>query len=180
MRKHILTWVAVGLLLGASGAGAQNANPFKPAAQPVVPGATPGARTGPTNIPTPPPSLNVPQPFVGQPPVPGNFQQPFNGNPNVPPVPGIPGGVYPNMPEMGQPAPELEEFPATKVGKVNGHYIYRGQRSYLFEKAPKTEPAVKVVASAVPTGPAASSPKGGAGAPARPDLPSMVGKPNPR
>lgn len=162
-------------------------NPFKPSptlapatgafSQPGAPGtasANPGGRPSPLSG------------ALGQNGAMPNTPNGFSSAPGFVPQPGIP---VPGMPGqsgmLGQPGmdplgPQVtdEEVSAQRIGKVNGVRIFRGSNTYMFEPVKSR----KIVRHLTPTtGPA--MPMTGAAQPGtqkNPNLPSMVGRPNPQ
>lgn len=193
--KKLFSLIAVVLCASGTLAQAQTAstNPFArpapPSATPGTPG-TPGAPGSPGARPQPL-SANGGAPMSAQPTpgAPGMFPPGQPGQPGqagaYPPPPGVyqPSGGMPGMPGMpGAPmaaGPETteEEVSASRIGKVNGMHIYRGQNTYMFESSKNR----KVVRRLIPTTASAMTPPGAAAKPAEktPNLPSMVGRPAP-
>lgn len=150
--------VLFSLLLAAVGtvAAAQGPNPFaRPSAQPTA--AAPAAGPG-----TPGVSPEMVPPAV------------MPGMPGIPAMPGVPGMA--GQPGMGPETVE-EEVQASRIGKVNGHHIYRGQSTYVFEPTKNRKVVRRISAQALPVVPAVP---GSPSANNTSQLPSMVGRPAPR
>jgi hypothetical protein len=101
----------------------------------------------------------------------------FAPQPGIP-VPGMPGALgQPGMDPSGAQVTD-EEVSAQHIGSVNGVRIFRGQGTYMFEPVksrkivrhltPTTTPAMPMTSAAQP------------GSQKNPNLPSMVGRPNPQ
>lgn len=153
---------AIFALTLSTAALAQAPNPFKPG------GGAPGASVSGQ-------PRGAAQPGALPPPIPSNNGMPppiFNngGDPNMT-------GMPPAMP----PAPNVVELDVsvTRVGKVNGLSIFRGQNVYLFEK--ENKPRVVRKPQLANSGSSNFNPVTN-GMPAQgtpPNLPSMVGRPAP-
>ena len=174
MFRKFLVPLALAVSALASFAQSTAPNPFKPPS--AGPSTAPAPLLPPATLPHGT-AQGVPLP----PPVPTNVGP--NGMPvavgvsngAVPALPLPDGSIAPTPPEK-----DVEEFSAVRVGKVNGKNIYRGdQGGYHFEADSKKKPERKVVKSThqrpLLPAPAGATPNGQA----RPDLPSMVGKPAP-
>ncbi len=145
MKKYFISLTTLAALATSSLVAAQSAAP-NPFARPTAAPTAPAPAT-PGALPAiPPPGL-------------APAGAPLLGGPGV---------------ELSDVAEPAEEVPATRIGTVNGQVIYRGNGTYLFEKAGKTPVARKPVASTTPipgTLPLTMpSPTTG--------LPSLVGRPS--
>lgn len=172
-------FLGVALIAAVLASHAQTApNPFSnaPASRPSAPAQPP---TG-----GPPP---VPQGPVGMPP---SFGPPVGGahpgmHPSLPPPPpssiidGAGAGRPPGLPVPRRVGPEEEEIQAVRIGTVNGKHIYRGESAYLF-KSKRAHPVTRRVAPSTAAPQAEIPPEPPVTIGPRPDLPSAVGRPNPR
>jgi hypothetical protein len=194
--KKLSLLAAAALVACGTQAHAQPTPP-NPVARPTTaapaPGASgqpglPGAASNPNGRPSP---LSGPQGQNGaMPNTPNGFSSApgFAPQPGIP-IPGMPGSIPSAMPGMpgalGQPGMDPsgaqvtdEEVSAQRIGSVNGVRIFRGQGTYMFEPVksrkivrhltPTTAPAMPTTSAAQP------------GSQKNPNLPSMVGRPNPQ
>lgn len=147
------------------------ARPSAPA--PAAPVAVPAAPPGPVVVPPPPGDPGVAMPPVVPPPPPMPVDTPGASGPGMPSLPGLLG--------LKKDGPEEEEIRAVRIGTVNGKHIYRGERAYMFESE-KDRPVTRRVVVPAEPGTSVAAPPSDAPVTAerRPDLPSAVGRPNPR
>jgi len=158
-------------------------NPFArqtPAAgAPGQPGA-PGV-TNPNSRPAPLSGMQGPN---GMP----NSPNSFSSAPGFAPQPGMPGAM-PGMPGqpgvLGQPGMDPtgaqvtdEEVSAQHIGQVNGVRIFRGQNTYMFEPVKSRKIVRHLTPATLPAMPTTSAAQ--PGSQKNPNLPSMVGRPNPQ
>ena len=174
--KKLFSLIAVALCASGPLAQAQTAstNPF---ARPTAPATTPGAPGAPGGATAPMPG----QPIAGAPGMlppgqPGAYPPPppgvYSPNSGMPGAPGLPGAAAPSGPETTE-----EEVSASRIGKVNGMHIYRGQNTYMFESSKNRKVVrrlIPVTSSAMPASSSATNP-----AEKPQNLPSMVGRPAP-
>lgn len=108
----------------------------------------------------------------------------FTPGPGMPPAsgvtsaPGMPGAMPATTPSVETTE---EEVSGQRIGTVNGVRIYRGQNTYMFESVKKRKIVRHLVPNTSPT--TANLPPATTAQPANhkvPNLPSMVGRPNPQ
>ena len=95
------------------------------------------------------------------------------------PLPGMPGatpGATPGMNASTVPTTE-EEVSAQHIGTVNGVRIFRGQNTYMFEAVKKRKIVRNLTPTTSPVTPSVTAAQPGN---PNPNLPSMVGRPNPQ
>lgn len=159
------------------------------APMPGMPSANPGATGVPRNMPgamrngMPGPTGNNPGSSSsltggGYPSNPGMYPQ----NGALPPIPSM-GGMPTTTVDANGVQTTDEEVSASRIGLVNGMHIYKGQNTYMFEPS-KTRKIVRRLVPSVGNAPimpsASTSTAAKAAEHKTPNLPSMVGKPNPK
>jgi hypothetical protein len=81
------------------------------------------------------------------------------------------------MEPSGPPVTD-EEVSAQRIGQVNGVRVFRGQNTYMFEPVKSRKIVRRLTPTTLPAGPTTSAAQ--PGSQNNPNLPSMVGRPNPQ